>query len=162
MGGCAQAVMKGRDGLTEEGHDKFRRDLGEGAENEGALVHAGMGHGEAWFVDHGIAVEQEVEIEGSGATDWHGCPVSSVGVLDLEEGVEQRARSQGCFEYRRGVEEAGLWKRPHGLGVNKCGDSNHACCGKGLDGGDSGEEDRAAVAEVGAKRDSCTNRHAKE
>jgi hypothetical protein len=162
MGGCAQAVMEGRDGLTEGGHDKFRRDLRKRTENEGALVHPGMGNGEAGLVDHGIAVEQEVEIEGSGAADWHGCSVSAVGVLDLEEGVEQLTSPQVCLDYGRGVEEAGLRDWADGHGIDKCRDRHHAGSGEGLNGGDSGKEDRSAVADVGTERDGCTNRHAKE
>ena len=104
-------------------------DLGEGGEDEPAVVEVGMGEGEDGVMEDLGAVladvKEEVEVNDAGALGGGIGAVAAHGLLDGEEGAEQVERGEDGFEEGGGVEEAGLVEVADGVG--------------GVEGGDGGD-----------------------
>jgi hypothetical protein len=104
------------DGSMEGGMLESGGDFGEGGEDEAAFVQGGVGKGEIGCLHDEIAVEQEVEVDDARAFGWGGGAVSTHGVLDGEEVVEEVEWGESCVEEGGGVEEAGLVEVANGVG----------------------------------------------
>ena len=91
-----------------------RRDVAQGAEDEVALVHAGMGDGEVGFIDDEVVVEEDVEVEGARAPAL--AADSAGGLFDVAEVGEQVAGGEGGVERDGGVEVGVLAGRADGFG----------------------------------------------
>ena len=120
-------------------------DLGEGGEDEAALVQGGVREGEVGGgEDLGDAlvagVEEEIEVDDAGTFGWGVGAVAAHGVLDGEEGVEEVEGGEGGVEEGGGVEEAGLVEVADGVGGVEAGDG-----GEVAEGGEAVE----GLAEVG-------------
>ena len=120
-------------------------DLGEGGEDEAALVQGGVGEGEVGGgEDLGDAlvagVEEEIEVDDAGTFGWGVGAVAAHGVLDGQEGVKEVEGGEGGVEQGGGVEEAGLVEVADGVGGVEAGDG-----GEVAEGGEAVE----GLAEVG-------------
>jgi hypothetical protein len=131
--------------VVECGVKKGWGDLGEGGEDEAALVHGGMRKGEVGSGDDlaravGIDVEEEIEIDDARTFGGSVGAIASHGVFDGEKMVENVEWAEVSFQEDGSVEEARLFEVANGIG-----------CVEGGDGGDVAEAGEAAesFAEVG-------------
>ena len=77
---------------------------GEGFEDKASLVYARVGDGETGFVDDLVGVEEDVEVEGSGAPAGLAGTIAVAVALDLVERVEEGAGGESCAGEDTGVE----------------------------------------------------------
>jgi len=82
--------------------------FGKRLENEGSLVHARVGEGEAAGAHDAVAVENEVEVEGAGPVGNAMAAVATILKLDGEEPVEEGFRVEVGFQGYSGVEKGWL------------------------------------------------------
>ena len=74
-------------GSEGAGGDEGGGDFGQGDEDEGALVHAGVGDGQARGLDALLAVEEEVEVEGARGVGPGA--LAAFALFDLQQVFEQ-------------------------------------------------------------------------
>jgi hypothetical protein len=148
-----QVVEEGGDGAGEGGDQGVRRDLGEGGEDEAALVHLGMWDGQGGLVDDAVAPEEDVQVDRAGAPAGLGGPVAPEPVLDPEEGVEEGAGVEGGAEGGGGVEVEALASGADG----ECLVEGRACddvdIWKAVDRIERGEDGGAPITKIGAEGD---------
>lgn len=133
------------------GDDEVGREVGERGEDEGAFVQARVRQGESRMVEGGVAVEQQIEVEGAGAPAFGSDATARF--LNGEKGVEQIERRKGGEEAGDGVEIVLLAGRADGGGFVEGGDGVEAGAGQRGEGGEGGFEVRVTVAEIGAQGD---------
>lgn len=148
-----------RDGAAGAGIAGMGSDFVQRDEDEGALGEARVRDFQAGLADDQIAVEENVEVEGTGAVgDLSGAVAAKV-ALDREESGEEIARGKIRFEGDDGVEEAGLinkaWgETDRGGGVERGARGDAAEGGEALGGGGERGFGRAGGAgQVGAEGD---------
>ena len=96
---------------------KERIEFTQRHEDKPAMVHAGMRHHEIWFVDDLLAVEQDVQIDGSGAGSVLLVPAERS--LDLTEYSQEAVRRDIRFKLHDPVQEPAVTRLGmilHGLG----------------------------------------------
>ncbi len=93
-------------GATKEGMEEVGGDLGEGNEDEGALVEAGVREDQGRGVEDEVVVEKKIEVEGAGSVG-EGADAAERG-FDGEQGGEEGWGIEAGFETGDGVEEGGL------------------------------------------------------
>ena len=102
-------------GALEHGMADLRRDLGQRLEHEAALVHGGMGNGEFGGVHHGVAEEQDVEINGARAFGLDATAAHLL--LDGQHARKKLLRHPFGAQRHDRVQEPRLGGKFHGLGL---------------------------------------------
>ena len=93
-------------------------------------MHARVRHGQVGLVDHGVAVEEQVEIDRPRA-EARALPRAAERALDLEEALEQLVRRELRLERRDAVEERGLVDVADGVGLAEPRDGTELDAGLG-------------------------------
>jgi len=142
-------------GFAGAGVEGLGIDFGEGDKDEGALGEAGVGNFEAGGGQDQVVVEEDVEVEGSGAVLEAGGAVAAEFVFNCQKPVEQGLRREIGFEGNNGVDKARLAGKPDGLGAVEGGSGDNMAQGfEALGGGGEGGLWRACLTgEVGAQGD---------
>ena len=82
--------------------DHLCRDLGQRLQDEQPFVHPWVRHHQSRLIEHSIAVEQQVEIEGARPVPFG--PHAIQRLFHLQQHVQQRARRQVGLQLGGGVE----------------------------------------------------------
>ncbi len=149
-------------GFGLAGEDEVGAEVGEGLEDEEALVGAAMGDDEAHLVEGLVAVVDDVEVEGAGGVDFADGGAAA-GDFEVFKGAEQIEGGEfDAFDndFGDGVKEGGrAGGAVDGLGFEVGTRENVAVVGEGAEEGEAGVEFLGAVAKVGAEGDADRDEH---
>ena len=114
--GCQlQATDQLTDRPASHGVDPISGDFRQRTQDECAFAKTGMRDDQPGFVDHGVSVQDQIEIERSGRADVGTQP--SELKFDCKKGVEAGTRRQIGHTDCGGVQKAGLVDKANGFGV---------------------------------------------
>ena len=129
--------------------------MGEGDENEGALVEARVRDFKGGLVQNEVTINDDVEIEGTGAVLNSGRTVAAEVAFNGEERAKEFERGERGIEGDNGVEEAGLADETDGSsGVERGAAGDAAEGGEATEGcGECGVWRADGAGEVGTEGD---------
>lgn len=105
-------------GLPGQRIDPVGGDLGQGIEHEGALAKAWMRDDELGLVNHGVAEQNQIEVQRSWRAGVR--PLSAEGTLDAEEVRQEGTRRERRFPGDGSVQEPRLRGYSDGIRVVEC------------------------------------------
>jgi hypothetical protein len=140
------------DRLSGDGIHHVRGNLDQRLEYEAPLAKTRVRHDQAGFVDGGITIQQEIEIEAARSVRIG--TLAAPLVFDGQQGLEQFARRHRRLPYRRGIPEERLGTgRTHGNGV---AEPRYAKASKDVpETGDCVVEVIGPIAEIAAETNRC-------
>lgn len=112
--GILALMQKLLDGKAQGGMDHPRGDLGQGFQDEPALMETGVGDDEVGFLNDCIPIQQHVHIQLAGAS-LESSPATER-PLEILTIRLQLAGGQGCHRFHHQVDEPGLLRDAHGFG----------------------------------------------
>ena len=137
-------------------HDQARIELGERLESERAIAESRVRNRQTRLVEHDIAVDQQVEVDGPRTEALVADPPEPA--LDLEERSEQVARPKSRVERDGAVQEPRLLDRSPRLRLAKRRDLDHLDGGLRPKRGDRVRDQALTIPEVRPQPDVCAHR----
>lgn len=114
-----KGVAQLANGLLENGMVKVRCDFSHRLEDKTALVHGGMRNGKGGEVDHSVAKEKDIDVDGARALGLCSLAIAAERPLDLHDGRKELPRHLFRFESYGAVQEPGLVGKVDGLSFVK-------------------------------------------
>jgi hypothetical protein len=141
--------------------DTVRRYLGQGNEDETALMEPGMGNDKIVFLQDQVIIKKNVQIHGTGTLGNRPFPAEHFR-LDPLQFSEEVVRSEGGVKPENGIQKGFLGNRPHRFRVIEGGKGGNAATGKFADFGDRPEKVQFTITKVRPEADICYGFHGVE
>jgi len=107
-----EAFQQGRDGDTEQRVNAMRVDLDERHEHESAVGELGVRQRDPVILEHGVAVEEEIEVDRARPMAPVGVAHAAHAAFDEQQVPQEGLRLEFGLEHRHRVQEVGLLEVP--------------------------------------------------
>jgi hypothetical protein len=132
--------------------------LGQGNEDEAALMEPWMGNGQVVVVQDKVIIKKNIQIHGTGALGNRPFPAEHLR-LDPLQFCEEVVRSQRGLKPENGIQKGILGNRPHRFRIIEAGKGRDAATGNFADFGDRPEKVQFTIAKVRTEADVCCGFH---
>lgn len=141
--------------------DTVRRYLGQGNEDETALMEPGMGNRQDIVLQNQVIIEKNIQIHGTGTLGNRPFPAEHFR-LDPLQFSEEVVRSEGGFKPENSIQECILGDGPDRFRIIEAGQSGDAATGNFSDFGDRPEKVQFTITKVRPEADICYGFHGVE
>jgi hypothetical protein len=135
--------------------------LGQGNEDETALMEPGMGNNKFVFLQDQVIIEKNIQIHGTGPLGNRPFPAEHFRLYPLQFS-EEVVRSERGFKPENGIQECILGDRPDRFRIIEAGQGGNAATGNFSYFGDRPEKVQFTITKVRPEADICYGFHGVE